>query len=918
LRRKAGGTIRIVRTKGGWHTALLLAALTSPLAIAQTRAAEAPGKAVRIAAATTAAETGVIDALAHNFRRLYPHVSVQISEVGAVAALELGRRGEVDVVISHDPAGEKVFVSEGYGRLRTEIMRDEFALFGPPAGIEHIADRSLLDALRRLAAEEQPFLAPSPRSGTAKKVAELWELAGVTPGWIGYEITGASAAATLQQAAQFGAYTITNMGTYLANRGRLRGAIVPLYRDHPALHNTYSAIVVDFARVPAVNQAAAQAFFDYLVSDAGQKTIAEFGQSKYGTTLFLPVAHLDTGLQARRASAALEQKQDMIRYLVLLAVVLTIVSCAALAFALHARRLEKARRVSEERYMLAVTGTRDGIWDWNIDTGETLYSGRWKEMVGYTGYDDELENTIRTWHDRIHVEDREQVLARLDKYLSGRSDFFSAEHRVRTKSGEYLWVQMRGKALWDTAGRAVRMAGSMTDISDRKKQEAALVHQALHDALTGLPNRALLHERLQQAVVVARHEGKPLTVLMLDLDNFKEVNDTLGHPSGDLVLQQVAARLHAARPDTDTVARFGADKFTLILPDTDAERAKQAVHEMAKTFEPAFVLPEQDLTVRASIGIAVYPEHGYDDVTLIQRAEVALFRAKRGNGGFALYDLDLDQHSQHYVAFDAELRQAAERNELVLHYQPMMSLRTGYFSAMEALVRWRHPKHGLIGPEAFIPRAEDLGLIKIPTLWVLEEALRQCAAWHADGHHLSVAVNLSASTLHDPQLPHHVGRLLEKSGIAPHYLELELTESAIMTDPARAKEILARLQGMGVQLVIDDFGTGYSSLSYLKELPADKVKIDKSFVIDMIQDDGDAAIVRATIFLAHNLGLKVIAEGVENEEVLKALAMQGCDIAQGFHIGRPLSADDLGEWLLRMAQDTDHPGLISDRRTVKS
>lgn len=886
-------------------------ALLSPAAPAE--AAGPHREVLRVAVASTAAETGVIDALAQDFRAFHPYVTVEIAEVGAVAALELGRRGEVDVIITHDPAGEKLFVMQGYGRLRTEIMRDEFALLGPPADIQRTAQADLVDLLRRLAADERPFLAPSLRSGTAKKIAELWELAGVTPDWVGYEVTGESAVATLHRAAQFGAYTITNMGTYLANRSRLQGRVVPLYRDHPALYNTYSAIVVDSSPASGAREATAEAFLDYLASDAGQKRIARFGHSKYGTALFAPVAHLDAGLQARRASAILEQKQEMIHYLAVLAVVLALAGCAAAAFALHARRMEKARRLSEERYMLAVSGTRDGIWDWNIDSGETLYSGRWKEMLGYHGYDDEIDNTILTWHDRIHVEDREQVLARLDKYLSGRSDFFSAEHRVRTKSGDYLWVQMRGKALWNSKGKPVRMAGSMTDISERKKQEAAIAHQGLHDPLTDLPNRMLLHERLQQAVVAARRDARALAVMMLDLDNFKEVNDTLGHPSGDLVLRQVAARLCAARPDSDTVARFGADKFTLILPDTDAERAKQAVHEITRIFEPAFALPEQELTVRASIGIAVYPEHGHDDVTLVKRAEVALFRAKRTGSPFALYDVDLDQHTQNYVAFDAELRQAAERNELVLHYQPMMSLRTGYFNTMEALLRWRHPKHGLIGPEAFIPRAENLGLIKIPTLWVLEEALRQCATWHADGHRLSVAVNLSASTLHDPQLPTHVARLLEQTAVAPQYLELEITESAIMTDPVRAREILARLRAMGVQLVIDDFGTGYSSLSYLKELPADRVKIDKSFVTDMIQDDGDAAIVRATIFLAHSLGLKVIAEGVETEEILKALAMQGCDIAQGFHVGRPLAADDLTDWLRETGQDTDNTALAADR-----
>lgn len=864
---------------------------------------------LRIAVASTAVETGVIDRLIIAFRNHHPEITVTTLSAGAELTLGRAREGAADLVITHAPMAEQLFVANGYGKLRTEIMYDEFALLGPPADPLHLArNPDLVEVLRTIAAHEVPFMVPAPQSGTFKKIEELWDLAGIKPDWIGYESTGESAAATLVQAAQFGAYTIVDLGTYLARRPQLDGALIPLYRDHPALRNIYSAIVVNAATVPGANERNARRFLDFLVSDEAQRLIGEFGERRYGTALFVPAAQFDENLAARRAADTVARDRLVIQRLGLLAAALLAATLVAVTLAIKFRRAERARRTSEERFMLAVTGTSDGIWDWNMETGETFYSKRWREMLGYRGYDDEIDDTIRAWQDRIHYEEQEQTLARLDRYLAGHSDYFSADHRIRTKSGGYLWVQVRGKALWDDNGKPLRMAGSMTDISERKHQEEALAHQALHDPLTNLPNRTLLHERLRVNLASARSEHKHLAVVMFDLDDFKDVNDTLGHPSGDIVLQHVAQRLLLGRMETDTVARFGADRYTLILPGADTDRAKLAIREIGKRLDRPIDVDGQQLAVRASIGVAIFPEHGEDDVVLLQRAEVALFRAKRAQTGYAIYDGDLDQHGQRYLAFGRELQQATERGELILHYQPMMNLHTGYYTAIEALVRWRHPKHGLIGPEAFIPRAEDSALIKIPTFWILEEALRSCAHWQAAGKRLTVAVNLSAGHLHDPHLPEQVAALLTRLKVPGHWLELEITESAIMTEPARAREILHGLRAMGVQIVIDDFGTGYSSLSYLKDLPADKIKIDKAFVTALVSDDSDAAIVRAAIALAHDLGLKVIAEGVENEDSLRALVRLRCDIAQGYHICHPLGEDEFARWLIDAGPEIEAVG----------
>jgi diguanylate cyclase (GGDEF)-like protein len=421
-----------------------------------------------------------------------------------------------------------------------------------------------------------------------------------------------------------------------------------------------------------------------------------------------------------------------------------------------------------------------------------------------------------------------------------------------------------------------------------------LRHQAVHDALTGLPNRTLLHRRAERAL-----RGSELgAMLLIDLDRFKEVNETLGHDYGDELLVEVAGRLGRALRRGDTLARLGGDEFAVLLaglPD------RAAVAELAGRLRDALrdpiALRGVAVELEASIGVALYPEHGTTVGTLLQRADVAMYEAKRGHHGVITYSADRDPYSADRLGLLAELRRALETDELVLHYQPKVAVRTGELTGVEALVRWQHPARGLLGPDQFVPLAERTGAVADLTRWVVDSALRQQRVLSEAGVDIPVAVNLAAANIVDVTLPDAIGVLLEQHGVPGERLECEISEHTVMADPLRAGEVLDRIRALGVRLSLDDFGTGHSSLAYLKRLPLDEVKIDRSFVSGMVEDENDAVIVRSTIDLARNLGLCVVAEGVETAEVMDALAALECDIAQGYFISRPVPAGELNAWL---------------------
>ena len=428
-------------------------------------------------------------------------------------------------------------------------------------------------------------------------------------------------------------------------------------------------------------------------------------------------------------------------------------------------------------------------------------------------------------------------------------------------------------------------------------EHAALTHRALHDSLTGLPNRTLLFDRLTHTLQEAHRHGNPVGLFILDLDRFKEVNDTLGHQSGDRLLQTVGERVSGLLRRSDTIARLGGDEFAILLPFTPLTRAQRCAEKIIDCLETPIPTSGVDLDIDVSIGIAMFPDHGADAETLLQHADVAMYKAKEHNLGYAIYEPREDRHSVRRLTLMAELRAAIDRHRLELHYQPKLDLGTRRVVGVEALVRWRHPDYGYVAPDEFIPLTEQSGLIFPLTDWVLREALRQCDLWHKLGLHLQVAVNLSTCSLQDALCASKIANLLHSCLVAPDQLVLEITESAMMTDANRALDVVSALDAIGVGLSIDDFGTGFSSLSQLKRLPVDELKIDRSFVQDMERNDNDTILVHSIIDLAHNMGLRVVAEGVESAAALDMLERLGCDIAQGYHIARPMPARELEYWL---------------------
>ena len=428
-------------------------------------------------------------------------------------------------------------------------------------------------------------------------------------------------------------------------------------------------------------------------------------------------------------------------------------------------------------------------------------------------------------------------------------------------------------------------------------RESTITDLAYRDALTQLPNRALFNDRLQQAVAAARREGGAVSVLLLDLDDFQIINTTLGHQNGDLLLQAVARRLQVALTrKSDTLARLGGDEFAILLPNVDSASARRSAVRILAALEPALQIVGHTVDVAGSIGLVAFPEHGDDAPTLMSRVDLSMTVAKRTKSGFAEYSPSYDQ-SPERLSLLSELRTAVENQQLILFYQPKIDVASGRAVQVEALIRWQHPVRGFVPPDEFIPFAEQTGYIRTISQWVIGTACAQLAEWHRRGIVLGVCINISARDLLNNELPNYIAECMRQHQLAPDTVWLEITESAIMDDPIRAQDNLQRLHALGLKLSIDDFGTGYSSLAYLKRLPVDELKIDKAFVLNMDKDEDDAIIVRSTIELGHNMGLKVVAEGVDHVETLQLLQTWGCDIAQGYYISRPLPVDKLESWL---------------------
>jgi diguanylate cyclase (GGDEF)-like protein/PAS domain S-box-containing protein len=556
---------------------------------------------------------------------------------------------------------------------------------------------------------------------------------------------------------------------------------------------------------------------------------------------------------------------------------------------------EEALRESEERYALATSGANDGIWDWDLRSGAAYFSPRWLAVLGLA--ERELRDSTEGWLERVHADDLSRVKAELAAHLEARSPHFESEHRLLHRDGAYRWVLVRGLAVRDARGVAYRMAGSLTDIADRKQTEEQLIHDALHDPLSSLPNRAFFMTLLDRAIKRTRRRGAEylFAVLFVDLDRFKLVNDSLGHTAGDRLLVAISGRLQRCLRPGDVVARLGGDEFSILLDDigevSDATRVAERIQAELK--EP-FVFDGHEVFTSASIGIALSTAAHDRPEYFLRDADTAMYRAKaRGKARYEMFDEAMHARAVAELRIETDLRRALERREFRVRYQPIVSLADARAIGFEALVRWQHSERGLVPPSEFIPVAEETGLIVPMSRWVMETACRQTRAWldqFPDLPDLAISVNLSAKHFQQPDLLAQVLGVLEATGLPARNLKLEITESVLMASPEAQVAVIRDLRRAGIQVLIDDFGTGYSSLSYLQRFRVDTLKIDRSFLVERGEGEG-WDIVETIITLAEDLGVNVIAEGVETEEQNARLKALRCGQAQGYLFREPVDAE---------------------------
>jgi diguanylate cyclase (GGDEF)-like protein/PAS domain S-box-containing protein len=554
-------------------------------------------------------------------------------------------------------------------------------------------------------------------------------------------------------------------------------------------------------------------------------------------------------------------------------------------YAIERHRALEALRESQERYALAARATSDGLWDWNLHNNEIYYSPRWCLMLGYT--EEEIGNSPSEWFSRIHPDDLEETQQSIDRHLGGETTHFEFEYRIRHKNGSYRWVLSRGLALRKSANAPYRIAGSQSDITQRKETEAQLIHDALHDPLTRLPNRLLFQQRLQDALEsYQKKQSEPFAVLFLDLDRFKTINDSLGHLFGDKVLSAIAKRLEQCIRRDDTIARLGGDEFAvLVQPITSSADTIHVARRMLQAMEHPFLIDGHEIFTTGSIGIALGDSNYLSTEEILRDADTAMYRAKAaGTGQYRLFNAAMHARAMALWRLETDLRRAVEREEFRIHYQPIISFKTGRLAGFEALVRWEHPTRGLLYPADFLALAEETGLLGLIDRWTIHQGARQLHAWQEEYPQqppLFLNANLSGSLLNQLDLPDYIEEVLIETGIDPSTLKLEITESAVLDDVTGTIQTLKALQQLNVHLCIDDFGTGYSSLSSLNNYPINTLKIDSSFVANLTIESGNIDIVSAIIALAHNLGLDVIAEGIETSHQFEQLQLLKCQFGQG-------------------------------------
>jgi len=579
------------------------------------------------------------------------------------------------------------------------------------------------------------------------------------------------------------------------------------------------------------------------------------------------------------------------------------------AFILRHYLLKKSNKELQEMknlFELSVDSGNIGIWDWNLITNDVYFSDSWLKMLGFKK--NELPYTMKSWRKQIHPDDLKQTMQYFRKIIGDNEEYSQGSHRLRKKDGSYIWILYNTRMFFNNKNKAVRILGTHIDITKEKnmqeeltKQKDSLHYQAHHDSLTKLPNRTLFQDRLEQGLEYSKRNNKKLALFFIDLDHFKEINDSLGHEYGDKILIEVSSRLLEVLREEDTLARLGGDEFTVIVKDlNEAQNASLLAQKIIEVLKEPIIIDEHTLYVSCSVGISLYPNDGISAQNLLKYADAAMYKAKdSGRNDFQFYSSEMTELAFERVVMEASLREAIKNNEFIVYYQPQVDARENKIIGMEALVRWKHPTMGIVSPSKFIPLAELTGLIINIDRYVMQNAMKQIVKWYKMGLNPGkLSINLSIKQLEKEECIPVLKSMLKDFKCKSEWLELEVTEGQIMKNPEEAIITLTQISELGINLAIDDFGTGYSSLSYLKKFPISKLKIDQSFVRDLPYDEEDVAISKAVIALGKSLNLKLIAEGVETKEQKEFLLENGCDNIQGYFYAKPMPAYDMEKFLV--------------------
>lgn len=555
--------------------------------------------------------------------------------------------------------------------------------------------------------------------------------------------------------------------------------------------------------------------------------------------------------------------------------------------------------VSKQRYELAVEGADCGIWDWDVENDIYYFSQKWKDYLSFEN--NEVGNTFEAWTNLLHPDEKNDVISKIRRYILSKSGAYENIYRMRCKNGQYFWILSKAKAIRNAEGRVVRVAGSHTDITEQKLIEKRLNLLAYYDVLTELPNRISFEADVTRLINDENINNKNFALIYMDIDNFKHINDTIGHTSGDVLLKNISNTLKCHVKASDLVARLSGDEFAIIFNDIKSkEDITDKLQILLNNLRKPWLLEKQEFFISFSIGIAVYPEDGIDLNTLLKNADIAMYQVKKKmKDNFSFYSLAMHENSVKYIRMVNELRRAIDKEEFKLYFQPIINLTNFKLEAVEALIRWMHPENGIVSPAEFIPLAEETGLIIDIGKWALRTSLAQKKNWEEKGFpHIKMSVNVSGKSITDNEFIDDIKELILKTELNCEEIQIEVTETAIMANINTSTKILNEIKDMGMKIALDDFGTGYSSLTYLKKLPIDTVKLDRDFIKNISDSGKDNVIVESVIKLTHDLNLDIIAEGIETEEQLSFLKLNKCDYGQGYFFSKPITKEEIEKLFL--------------------